>query len=222
MELFISEWLALIFYPIEDAELLAKLRVKLSPFMRAVQDCSKLCLYRPSHWDPRESYEMIVDSVINTASSDVDPELLAQLTLLMETLDHDELNREHKLLENMNISSFQHHDMFKRTVHLVQSYIRENSLISADMRDQGSSSYTCWAYSCATMIRTSCHILLRHLYNTGEIDKVSLDLAILQLQKDRVHVELRNLIMMLLVPKKLHTDGEHQGAFLRAAVSRVS
>lgn len=54
------------------------------------------------------------------------------------------------------------------------------------------------------------------------IDKVSLDLAILQLQKDRVHVELRNLIMMLLVPKKLHTDGEHQGAFLRAAVSRVS
>ena len=35
------------------------------------------------------------------------------------------------------------------------------------------------------------------------------------------HKEIRNLVMMILLPKRLHFDGAHQAAFLRAAVSRV-
>ena len=36
-----------------------------------------------------------------------------------------------------------------------------------------------------------------------------------------VHCEIRNLLMMVLVPKPLHKDGAHQMAYLRATVSRV-
>ena len=42
------------------------------------------------------------------------------------------------------------------------------------------------------------------------------------ISREEVHVELRNLIMMILLPKKLHVDDTSQAAFLRAAVSRVS
>ena len=41
------------------------------------------------------------------------------------------------------------------------------------------------------------------------------------INEERTHVHLRNLVMMVLLPKKLHFDGEHQAAYLRAAVSRV-
>ena len=36
------------------------------------------------------------------------------------------------------------------------------------------------------------------------------------------HVEIRNLTMMILLPRKLHMDDATQSAFVRAAVSRVS
>ena len=36
------------------------------------------------------------------------------------------------------------------------------------------------------------------------------------------HVQVRNMIMMILVPRKLHVDDCTQAAYLEAAVSRVS
>ena len=36
-----------------------------------------------------------------------------------------------------------------------------------------------------------------------------------------VHQQIRNLIAMILLPKKLHKNDESQAAYLRAAVSRV-
>ena len=41
------------------------------------------------------------------------------------------------------------------------------------------------------------------------------------IRREEVHVEIRNLIMMVLLQKKLHKDDESQEAYLRAAVSRV-
>ena len=43
-----------------------------------------------------------------------------------------------------------------------------------------------------------------------------------RINHERAHVEIRNLIMLILLPKKLHFDGNHQAAFIRAAVSRVN
>ena len=39
--------------------------------------------------------------------------------------------------------------------------------------------------------------------------------------RESVHCELRNLLMMVLIPKPLHKDGQRQAAYLRATVSRV-
>ena len=39
--------------------------------------------------------------------------------------------------------------------------------------------------------------------------------------EEKVHRIIVNLLMMVLVPRKLHTDDESQAGYLRAAVSRV-
>ena len=39
---------------------------------------------------------------------------------------------------------------------------------------------------------------------------------------ESVHEDIRNLIAMILLPKKLHENDQSQAAYLRAAVSRVS
>ena len=79
----------------------------------------------------------------------------------------------------------------------------------------------CWAYSCATMVRTECRRLIKHLFEHGKIDKKKMNKCLEYINKEENHVEIRNLIMMVLLPKKLHFDSDHQAAFLRAAVSRV-
>ena len=71
------------------------------------------------------------------------------------------------------------------------------------------------------MLRTSCVIFLRHCYEKGLIDEERKEELVEYITQEEVHVELRNLLMMVLVPKPLHEDGPRQAAYLRATVSRV-
>ena len=71
------------------------------------------------------------------------------------------------------------------------------------------------------MIRTECRRLINHLFDNGKINTWIKEQCLKKIDYEKTHAEIRNLIMMILLPKKLHIDGEHQAAFLRAAVSRV-
>ena len=72
------------------------------------------------------------------------------------------------------------------------------------------------------MLRTSTKLLILKCHEIGLIDEAKMNELLDYINEDKVHVELRNLIMMILLPKKLHVDDQSQAAFLRAAVSRVS
>ena len=72
------------------------------------------------------------------------------------------------------------------------------------------------------MLRTSMKLFIRRCHEIGLIDEDQLKKRLDYISEEKVHVELRNLIMMILLPKKLHVDDQSQAAFLRAAVSRVS
>ena len=65
-------------------------------------------------------------------------------------------------------------------------------------------------------------MLIRRCHEIGLIDQAKMDEFLEYISEEYVHVELRNLILMILLPKKLHIDDSSQGAYLRAAVSRVS
>ena len=71
------------------------------------------------------------------------------------------------------------------------------------------------------MIRTECRRLINHLFRHGEINEETKNLCLKYINREDVHVMIRNLVMMVILPKKLHFDSEHQAALLRAAVSRV-
>ena len=71
------------------------------------------------------------------------------------------------------------------------------------------------------MVRTECRRLINCLYSNGKINDAKKDECLKYVNDEKTHKIIRNLAMMLLLPKRLHFDGPHQAAFLRAAVSRV-
>ena len=72
------------------------------------------------------------------------------------------------------------------------------------------------------MLRASAQILIKKLFEAGKIDQWQKQRCIEFITRDVVHQDLRNLIAMILLPKKLHRNDDSQAAYLKAAVSRVS
>ena len=71
------------------------------------------------------------------------------------------------------------------------------------------------------MIRASVRILIKKLFEAGKINKKRKEECLEFISEDEMHQKIRNLIAMVLVPKKLHKNDESQAAYLKAAVSRV-
>ena len=71
------------------------------------------------------------------------------------------------------------------------------------------------------MMRTACMRLIRRCYESGIIDEVKKRECESFISTEEFHVHVRNLTMMVLLPRKLHIDDDTQAAYLRAAVSRV-
>ena len=72
------------------------------------------------------------------------------------------------------------------------------------------------------MLRASVKILIKKLFEAGKIDDKRKEECLEFIREPTNHQEIRNLIAMVLVPKKLHKNDNCQAAYLRAAVSRVS
>ena len=71
------------------------------------------------------------------------------------------------------------------------------------------------------MIRASCSILIKKLFDAGKIDQDVKRKCLEFIMSQDTHEQIRNLIAMILLPKKLHKSDDSQAAYLRAAVSRV-
>ena len=81
------------------------------------------------------------------------------------------------------------------------------------------------------MLRTSMKLFIRRCHEISVVPAITtgrerspteqMQHCLDYINEEQIHVELRNLIMMILLPKKLHVDDQSQDAFLRAAVSRV-
>ena len=68
------------------------------------------------------------------------------------------------------------------------------------------------------MLGTSCTILIKELFKAGKINEERKEECLQWIQSDKNHQKIRNLIAMILLPKKLHVDDDSQAAYLRAAV----
>ena len=98
---------------------------------------------------------------------------------------------------------------------MLNSFDALNSNLSAMHRTQGKlrhafytshlkfsgTSYLCWAYSCASMIRASCTILIKNLFEAGKIDDKRRKECLKYITSAENHGKIRNLIAMILLPK---------------------
>jgi len=134
-------------------------------------------------------------------------------------------------LEFRNFGAFD----YSRTKDLTTIYAPMNPELSGQVHDQGTT-YTCWAFSVTSMLRATWKRTLIDMkqsknddfwkpkdamgnelfsdkdYNNEEILRKS----------DEMFKELRNLLMMTVIPKRLNKNDEKQGAYLRATIVRVS
>ena len=83
------------------------------------------------------------------------------------------------------------------------------------------STFFCWALSCASMLRSSCSILIKRLFEAGKIDEETKEKCLEYIMSVKNYEKIKNLIVMTLVPKKMHKNDCSQAAYLKAAVSRV-
>ena len=95
------------FFPIEEEVELIQLRALLSPFMKNVRKCVEL------NGGNHNERERICTAIINTASSQVDNELINRLNRVMIGADNRTINLEHDRLRAMNIRFSYNDDKLK-------------------------------------------------------------------------------------------------------------
>ena len=108
-----------------------------------------------------------------------------------------------------------------------------NKDLSFQVHDQGDS-YQCWAYSTTTMIRHSWKYTLdqmKEAVNNGtwtgkwideDEDEFDYNREMKERESSELYLEIRNLMMMIIIPKRIHKKDAEQGAYLRASIVRVS
>ena len=100
------------------------------------------------------------------------------------------------------------------------------------VHDQGST-HMCWAYSTTTSIRNTMKKTLKQMdeaekngtWNAqplwdGTVFNYQSELT--ELESSSTFLEIRNLMLMIIIPKKIHIKDSEQSAYVRAAFVRVS
>ena len=104
-----------------------------------------------------------------------------------------------------------------------------NIELSGQVHDQGTT-YQCWAYSTTSMLRRTWKDTLDQMREaeqngtwkppSGQPFDYKADMT--QRESSDSFLEMRNLLMMLVIPKRIHKKDAEQAAYLRAAIVRVS
>ena len=108
-----------------------------------------------------------------------------------------------------------------------------NIELSGQVHDQGTT-YQCWAYSTTSMIRRTWKDTLQQMKEAeqngtwkptneyGNTVQFDYNAEMAQRISSDSFVEIRNLLMMLVIPKRIHKKDNEQAAYLRACIVRVS
>ena len=107
-----------------------------------------------------------------------------------------------------------------------------NIKLSAQVHDQRTT-YQCWAYSTTSMLKSTWQDTLEQVKNAekngtwkptqhGSTVHFDYNAEMTKRESSDSFVEMRNLLMMLVIPKRIHKKDSEQAAYLRAAIIRVS
>ena len=112
---------------------------------------------------------------------------------------------------------------------MISQYSPDNPEMSQMIHDQGST-HMCWAYSTTTSIRNTWKRTLKQMDETDKNgtwripgrSKFDYQSELTELESSSTFLEIRNLMLMIIIPKKIHIKDSEQSAYVRAAFVRVS
>ena len=106
-----------------------------------------------------------------------------------------------------------------------------NMELSGQVHDQGTT-YQCWAYSTTSMLRRTWKDTLGQMKDaeqnrtwkspSSSYFRFDYNVAMTKRISSDTFLEMRNLLMMLVIPKRVDKKDAEQAAYLRAAIVRVS
>ena len=108
---------------------------------------------------------------------------------------------------------------------MISQYTPDNPDMSQIIHDQGGTAQ-CWSYSTTTSIRNTWKRTLKQMDDAkknGKWNGHSFDYtAEIALSKSSsTFLEIRNLLLMSIIPKKIHIKDMDHAAYVRAAIVRV-
>ena len=101
--------------------------------------------------------------------------------------------------------------------------------MSQMIHDQGST-YMCWAFSTTTSIRNTWKRTLKQMdeamkngtWRGSKASQFFYSTELTDLKSSSTFLEIRNLMLMIIIPKRIHIKDSEQSAYVRAAFARVS
>ena len=201
-----DDFFRLCFFPIEDEDSREKIIADLRNFL-FVNDI--IMLLDPTVNLQADAKLELMTNISKTAV--IIPSDNISLTTLRQSFEE---NSEQPNNFNQSLMSFAAFN-YSNTKNLTASYMGLNSLVSNRAHDQDRS-YLCWAYSCASMLRSSWCLFL----DTLPIDQRTIMTEKQRVMENDVYDEIVRLMMMLIVPKTTKNRPD-QSAYLSATVSRV-
>ena len=236
-----SDFIQLSFMPIEDDQMLETVRNGIQSFkiIKNILKCLKTG-YKDNFEDMSKLSKLkITRSDLISAgipsnwfmdSLDCDRD-----TIQTENFHCQSLQQEHILSQLRLILIFRSFGAFdySRTKDLVSTYHPDNPEMSKVVHDQGTT-FMCWAYSTTTMIRNTWKFTLLQMeqavkngtwnwqpeYNWEYNFDYNAEMSIRE--SSSTFLEIRNLLLMMVLPKRIHKKDTLQSAYLRAAIARVS
>ena len=122
---------------------------------------------------------------------------------------------------------------YSRTKDIQHTWNPINQDLSCHIHDQ-EGTYQCWAHSVTTMIRQSWKYTLNQMKEAlnskssdgsgtlSNSDVFDYDKEMKRRESSELYLEIRNLMMMIIIPKRIDKKDEEQKAYLRASIVRVS
>ena len=112
---------------------------------------------------------------------------------------------------------------------MISQYSPDNLEMTPMIHDQGST-HMCWAYSTTTSIRNTWKKTLKQIdeakkngtWRGSEASQFSYSTELTELKSSSTFLEIRNLMLMSIIPKRIDIKDDKQSAYVRAAFVRVS
>ena len=200
------------------------------PFLASLRNLLKCRNINQKKMDADEKRQLFDEIIVQLSSihqlGDFTPNQVSFFTDLKKHVESEFLNAGEVLSPLNDANSYQFCDFHNRTDTVHVTFDADSKFLSRVAHNQGSS-YKCWAYSAASMLRVSCSKLLEECLEKDRITRELYNETSRKLQENEIfHRQCCKLMTMVVLPKVLTTskteNNEQQAEYVSFAMYKLA